>query len=263
MAFDAGNPDTPVFASQVDLTDTNRWGFSRAYLANSLVYLSHQTSAYIAPINPTNGGTWVFKTFLDVVDFAAPADPLVRDPVSIPNQLAGVDTSGALLFSVGAHWNSDPSTPWREYVDASAYDGVSAHLVDSLALSTQWPHPVLVLGTNVLVADPGDTISNTVPPILSTWAVSNAGKFERLGSATLASPISDLALFPGLVATAAWDSTIHLYDDSNPPALRSIGAGKPPLCWWWSDLRHADGNSSLGLWVPLGPYGAFEIPVGP
>jgi hypothetical protein len=263
IAFDASNPDSPVLASQVDLTDTNRWGYGRAFLANSLIYQSHQTSEFVPPSDPTNSGTWVYKSFLDVVDFAAPADPLVRDPVSIPNQLVGVDNSGALLFTVGSHWNTDPTAPWREFLDASAYDGVSVHLVDSLALSTQWPHPVLTLDTNALVADPGDTISNTVPPTLATWALSNVGKFVRLGTVAVTSPVADLAPYPGLVATAAWDSTVSLFDLANPAVLRPIGAGSSPLCWWWPDIQHAGGNSSLGLWVPLGPYGVFQVPTKP
>jgi hypothetical protein len=231
-------------------------------VAQGLVYLSHQTSLFVSDPNSTNSGTWVFQTFLDVVDFASPSDPLVRGPVNIPNQLQGVDTSGALLFTVGTRWNSDPNMPWLEYLDASAYDGVAAYLVDSLALSTNWPHPVLVLGTNVLVADPGDyAASNALAPTLATWAVSGAGKFVRLGSVSLASPVSDLTSFGDLVATANSDSTVDLFDATDPEALQSVGAGMPPLCWWWPNLRQGDGGLTTGLWLPLGPYGASLVPL--
>jgi hypothetical protein len=37
IAFETSNPDTPMLASEVDLTETNRWSFSRAFLANGLV----------------------------------------------------------------------------------------------------------------------------------------------------------------------------------------------------------------------------------
>src|SRR5262249_19673200 len=154
-------------------------------------------------------------------DFADPADPLVRDQVNIPNNLTGVDPSGALLFSVGSHWNTDPSAPWRDYLDASAYDGVSAHLIDSLPLSSFWPHPVLALGTNVLVGDPGDaSTSNAAPATLATWTVSNSGKFVRLGSVSLASPAADLVSFPSLVAVPAWDSSVNLFDPTDIANLR-------------------------------------------
>jgi hypothetical protein len=152
--------------------------------------------------------------------------------------------------------------PWLEYLDASAYDGVAAYLVDSLALSTNWPHPVLVLGTNVLVADPGDyAASNALAPTLATWAVSGAGKFVRLGSVSLASPVSDLTSFGDLVATANSDSTVDLFDATDPEALQSVGAGMPPLCWWWPNLRQGDGGLTTGLWLPLGPYGASLVPL--
>jgi hypothetical protein len=264
IAFDLRNPDSPQLASQVDLTATNRWSFSGAFLANSLIYLSHQTAEFIPGPYPTNSGSWVYKSFLDVTDFSEPADPLVRDPVNIPNPLAGVSTSGALLFSVGAHWNQDPAEPWTEYLDASAYDGVSAHLVDSLSLSKAWPHPVLVLDTDVLVADPGDnTNSNAVPATIQTWTLSNVGKFTRVGSVALTSPVSDLTAFPGLLAASSWDSSLHLFDVTDPAALRSVGEGNLPLCWWWPDLQHADGNLSQGLWIPLGPYGLTHISTSP
>jgi len=264
VAFDASHPDTPHLASHVDLTDTNRWGFSGAFLANNLIYLSHQTSQFVPGRYPTNYGTWVYKTWLDVVDFADPADPLVRDPVNIPNNLTGVDPSGALLFSVGSHWNVDPNAPWREYLDASAYDGVSAHLIDSLALSSLWPHPVLAWGTSVLVADPGDnTAANSVAATLGTWTVSNTGKFVRLGAISLASPAANLASFPGLVAASSWDSAVNLFDPRNPAALRLVGTGRSPLCWWSPDLQHADGELSRGAWIPLGPYGLTHIPTAP
>jgi hypothetical protein len=264
IAFDLTDPDSPRLASQVDLTDTNRWSFSRAILASHLIYLSHQTSQFIPGPYPTNSGSWVYQTFLDVVDFSDPADPLVRDPVNIPNPLVGVGASGALLFSVGLHWNVDPTATWNEFVDASAYDGVSAHLIDSLALPKAWPHPVLALDTNVLIADPGDTSSsNTVPASLQTWTVSGSGQFVRVGSTVLTSPATDLTSFPGLVAASSWNSTLTLFDATEPAALRQVGEGNLPLCWWWPDLQHADGNLSQGVWIPLGPYGVTHTPTSP
>ncbi len=261
VAFDTSQPDWPRLAAQVDLTATNRYGFSAAFAAGSLVYLSHQTSKYIPGPTPTNSGHWVYRSFLDAVDFADSGAPLVRDPVNIPNVLAGVANSGALLFTIGSHWNTDPNNSWHDYLDASAYDGVAAHLVDSLPLPAQWPHPALVLGTNVLVGNPGTSGStNPVPPTIETWAVSSGGKFVRLGSAGVRGPASDLAAFGALLAATSTDSTVNLFDATDPAGLRFTGFGKPPLCWWWPDLGHADGSVSAGLWIPLGVYGAAHIP---
>ena len=262
LAFNVSAPDSPQLASQVDLTATNRWGFSRALLAGNLVYVSHQTSQFVP--DQTNYGTWKFYSYLDVVDFGDPADPLVRDPVNIPNPLMGVAASGSLLYSVGTHWATDPNASWGDYLDASAYDGVTAHLIDSLALSTFWPHPVLVLGTNVLVGNPGNyDPTNTIAPTLETWTVSNAGKFTRLGSLIIPSPVSNLNSLPGLLAATDSQSNVDLFDPTDPANLHLVGSGKSPLCWWWPNLTDSDGNLTAGLWVPLGPYGVTHVPVQP
>ena len=264
LAFDASRPEAPVLATQVDLTTTNRYGFSRAYAADRLLYLSHQTSEFVPDPVQTNTGKWFYRSFLDVVDFADPGDPFVREPVSIPNALVGIAQSGALLFTVGSHWNTDPSFPWYEYLDASAYDGVAAYLIDSLPLPAAWPHPTLVLDATVLLANPGDLYStNPIPPVLQTWSLSTAGKFVQLGSAKLPAPASDLVAFPGLVAAADTASTVTLFDPADPAALRLVGSGRGPLCWWWPDLGHADGNLPDGLWIPFDAYGVVHIPTAP
>ncbi|HEY5913458.1 MAG TPA: beta-propeller domain-containing protein [Verrucomicrobiae bacterium] len=262
LAFDAANPNAPRLASQADLTATNRWSFSRGFAANGLVYLSHQTSEYVPDPYPTNSGRWIYRSFLDVVDFADPGDPLVRDPVNIPNPLVGVADSGALLFTLGSHWETDPNTMWRDYLDASAYDNVNVYLQDSLALPTVWPHPSTVVGANVLLGVPGDNNpTNTVSSTLDTWALSTERKFIRLGSLKVASPLSDLTSFPGLVAGPASDGSVNLFDATDPAALRLVGAGRLPLCWWWPDFHHSDGSLSAGLWLPLSAYGVAHIPV--
>jgi hypothetical protein len=264
IAFSVTKPDSPQLVSQVDLTATNRWSFSHAFLADVLIYSSHQTSQFVPDAYQTNYGTWTYYSFLDVVDFTDPGDPLVRAPVSIPNPLVGVAASGALLFSLGTHWSTDPNAPWGEYLDASAYDGVSAHLIDSLALSPVWPHPVLVLSTNVLVGNPGDNNpTNMVAPTLETWTVLNTGKYGRLATLTAAAPVSDLNSFPGLVVATDSASSVDLFDATDPAGLRVAGSGKLPLCWWWPDLAHSDGNLSTGFWIPLGPYGVTHISTQP
>src|SRR6185295_158203 len=119
------------------------------FTADGKVCLSHQTSEFVAeplPKDATTGesptpdgaiyppvGTWISRSFLDVVDYTDADDPVVRKPVNIPGTLAGLSHGGAVLYTTGTHWTTNAETAWNEYLDASAYDGVSAHLVDSLA----------------------------------------------------------------------------------------------------------------------------------
>ena len=93
--------------------------------------------------------------------------------------------------------------------------------------------------------------------------MSNAGKFTRLGSLIVPSPVSNLNSLPGLLAATDSQSNVDLFDPTDPANLHLVGSGKSPLCWWWPNLTDSDGNLTAGLWVPLGPYGVTHVPVQP
>src|SRR5262249_36357815 len=143
---------------------------------------------------------WVQRWYLDVVDYADAANPTVRKPVNIPGSLNGVTHGGELLYTVGQHWTNPTNWWWdgTEYLDASAYDGVEAHLVDSLALTPMWPHPTLSKDENVFVGHPAET--NTAMNLLEVWTLSSIGKFAQLGKAELPGAAQNLASFGNLLA---------------------------------------------------------------
>ena len=296
LAFDVHEPSAPAFASEVDLT-TNEWGnFSSAFVADELVYLSHQRSLFV-PLDGSGGatpagaggagvvgadpakggdvisppsGTWVSQTFLNVIDYGDAHQPLVRKPVNIPGQLQGLSHGGAVIYTVGTRWTTN-QMDWTEYLEAGAYDGVSVHLIDALALSDSWPRTVLISDGNIYLGRVPATAGNAavIGPVfpgggtqqdglLETWRLSDAGKFTRLGSVTLDSPATALALFGGLLAVNGTDRNVALFDSSNPSALRAVGKGGPAGCLWF-DLNHADGALGRGLWLPLNIYGVARV----
>jgi hypothetical protein len=206
----------------------------------------------------------VQRSWLDVVDYADPLSPTVRQPVNIPGTLQGISHGGELLYTTGYHWTTNQYPTWQEWLDASAYDGIAAHLVDSLALPPAWPHPVLVWDTNVFIGRPGYnyTDTNVVPHQLETWTLPDNGKFSLLGSTTLNQPASTLVARGGLLAAQETDGSVDLFNPSAPGNLLLIGRGQPAGCLWY-DLNGSDGTLSRGLWIPLGMYGVEEIPVGP
>jgi hypothetical protein len=290
LAFDVGNPSAPQFAADVDL-GTNVWAnFSEPFSANGMVYLSHQLSAFVeTPVKdvpdvspgvspdgaiignpgPMVGpiGWWITRSYLDVVDFADSKNPLVRQPVNIPGQLTGISHAGSLLYTVGTHWTSNSANAWLQYLDASAYDGVSAHLVDSLALSSSWPRPLLVSGTNVFIGWPNDTVEGAVAgqtnaPTLQTFYLSESGKLTRSGRVVLKIPITTLAAFGDLLAGQQSDNSVRLFDASVGGAPPTVGEGKPSGCQWF-DLTHGDGALGQGLWLPLGAYGVVKVAAEP
>src|SRR5262249_29699797 len=117
-------------------------------------------------------GIWVQRYYLDVVDYADAKSPTLRAPVNIPGQLNGISMGGSLLYTVAPHW-TNWVTDWAEWLDASAYDGVSAALVNSLPLPADWPHPLLIAGSNIFLGRP-DTKAGTSQ--LETWTLDNSGK---------------------------------------------------------------------------------------
>jgi hypothetical protein len=257
------------------------WSFSAPFTANGLVYLSHETSEFVPGVllpgqtpppptityDKTTGlpvtnqppiGIWVERYYLDVVDYADPKSPTLRAPVNIPGQLNGIARSGALLYTVGNHW-TNWVTDWNQWLDASAYDGVSATLVDSLALSTNWPHPLLVSDPNVFISWPDPT---TTSSSLETWTVADTGKFTRLGALQLGSATSDLEQFGAVLATSQDNNTFLLLDATAPAALKPIGKGQVQGCLGY-DLGHADASLTGGLWLPLGDYGLWHAATGP
>ncbi len=265
IAFDVSNAMAPTFLSEVNLATNSWWNFSPSYALDGLVFLSHEAvESYPVPPDSkdTNSPTadyWVQRWYLDVVDYADAANPTARPPVNIPGSLKGVGHGGELLYTVGSH-PSNPTNWWydgTEYLDASAYDGVEAHLIDSLKLSSYWPHPVLVKGKTVFLGHPSET--NTVKNLLEAWTLSSAGKFTQLSATGLSGAAQYLAGFGDLLA-AQIGNQISLFDVADPAAPAFLVTGGPPGCLWF-DLSKADGALDRGLWLPLGVYGVSVIAI--
>lgn len=263
LAFDVSDPREPVFRSEVNLATNGWWSFSQPFLNGSRVYLSHNRSEVVTNTDNPNG-VWMQRPELDVIDYADPDSPTVRKPVSIPGTLQGMSHQGELLYTVGTHWTTNQALFWTQWLDASAYDGVAAHLVDSLPLPDYWLHPVLVADTNLFLGRSSYSSypTNVIAPTLETWSLSDAGKFTLKGSVSLAQPVSNLLAPPGLLVVQENDNSLDLFDDSTPAALSLLRHDQPAGCLWY-DLNHAEGDRQLGLWVPLGVYGVREVSIPP
>ncbi|MBE0544365.1 MAG: beta-propeller domain-containing protein [Verrucomicrobia bacterium] len=269
LAFDVSDDAAPAFLSEVDLTANGWWSFSKPFTAAGRVYLSHQAFVEIPTTNGNPYGivvdwpTSYQRSFLDVVDYADARHPTVRKPVSLPGTLQGISHHGALLYTLGFHRTSSDYYSGHAALAASAYDGVAAHLVDSLSLSNVYPHPVLVSGTNVFLGRAsGYYTTDAIPPELETWTLSNVGKFTKLGSVKLPGAASDLVSFPGLLAAQVDWSRVVVFDRSDPAALRQVGEGPTAGCLYLN-LDHADANPARALWLPLDNYGVTSIRLSP
>jgi alpha-tubulin suppressor-like RCC1 family protein len=222
-----------------------------AYKTNISSFAQHRTVTNAIPIQ-----TWIQRYFLDVVDYALPSEPVVRDPVNIPGLLRGLGRDGSVLYTVGQHYTANGAEDWNEWLDASAYDGVAAHLVDSLRLSSQWPHPVLVHRDSIFIGRPAE---GTGTNQLQSWTLTDAGKFTQLGRQDLSTPAQGLAAWGDLLAVQT-SAEVHLFNATDASKLVLIGAGGPSSCVGYN-LESGYGSLNQGLWLPLGDFGVSFVPV--
>jgi hypothetical protein len=203
--------------------------------------------------NFTEVVTWVERHYLDAVDYTDATRPFVRQPVNIPGKLEGISHHGALLYTVGFH-GGDGEDGRTEWLDASACDGVSASLVDSMALPVA-PRPLLVNGSNLFL---GRADTTNQPSRLEAWTLSETtGRFTLLNSVELRT--SAQALFSrGELLAAQFTRDANLF---HAGTLAPLGSGSAPACLTL-DLGHADGDITHGLWVPLLDYGVKLIQAG-
>ena len=276
----------------------NRWNFSEAILnKNNLVYLSSQHSEYIRieeeeekpndddeeeeedpdePIEkpkprpepiPKPRGYWVTRYELHVVDYTDPADPVVRDAVAIPGSLIGTSHGGALLYTNGSHW--DEERKWDgNWFDASSYDGLEAHLVDSIEQPNSWPqsHVVKNDGTLILsfsertkvLREDGGVLRYDTQPFLQSFALDENGKFTLLDEIEPEQDIQQLKLVSGNLIGMDNRRGITLFDTADPASLRVAGQAGLEGCLWFN-LENAIDNQGGGLWLPLGQYGAVKV----
>lgn len=258
LCFDVGSSPTPKLLSEVNLNTNSWWDFSPPFLSGTQVYLSHAASDQLGE-DPRTG--WIQRSFLDVIDYADPANPTIRKPVNIPGQLTAVTHNGELLYTKGVHWTTN-QTDWREWVDASAYDGISAHLVASLALPDNWPRPALVAGDAVLVGRSRPGTSGEEPTYeIESWTLDPKGEFLRVAVLRVPTLVNAMVLRGGLLATQDYNTQLQFFDATDPFSLLLVGKAASEACLWF-DINAGQGSLADGLWVPLGAYGVLHAPLG-
>jgi hypothetical protein len=254
LCFDVTYSTDPKLVSEVNLQTNSWWDFSSPLLGGEKIYISHTTSAQTSD-DPKS--EWVQRSYLDVIDYADPSNPVVRKPVNIPAKLAGVSHEGELLYTKGVHWTTN-QTNWREWLDASAYDGVSAHLVASFQLPETWPHPVLLSGDAVLLGY-ADHSSGTPAYGIETWRLSMDGQFTRVAQLETPLLVSNMVKRDNLLVTSDYSNNLQMFDASDPTKLVSAGSHAWSGCFW-VDITAIQGSLAEGVWVPLGWYGVLHTP---
>jgi hypothetical protein len=253
----------PVLQSELVLGDLTRNNYSPAWVADGLVFLSHDLSESVfleetkvsdetGPI--TRPACWQTRrqNILEVIDYTDAMQPTLRSPVELPGPLAGVAREGALLFTAG-NWITT-NGQYRQVVSACSYDDVKVALVDELRLPEGSLSPCFPDGA-VVFAVPG--LSNQ-PPRLERWEVAwETGRFTRAAAVNLPAPLTTLNDGPGFLLDRS-PSGFTLRDSST---LGERGLLSFPACLGVTTDR-VTFDPDRGAWVPFGSFGVRLVPLG-
>jgi hypothetical protein len=203
---------------------------------------------------------------LAVFDFSSnPAKPVSRPPVPIPGRFEGQSHAGALIFTTATR--SDPAnpantpTPTRQILEASAYDGVDAHLVAGLEIAN------LTAGDSATVritpdgtvwvaksTSPATTTTNT----LAVLGLNPDGRFVQHASTALPAPAHSLDTLGDLLT--AWSgSNVRIFDWREDQAILPVGQPFDLGCLL-PGLNRLAGDPTHGVWAPLGDFGSVRLP---
>ncbi len=254
LGFDLSEPAAPVWASHVQLGGTNQWNsFSRAFVTEGKVFLSHQTSRLVSSGIPSPGwtpDTYDHDHFLDVLDFTDLAEPVVRAPVALPGSLKGISHNGALVYTQGEELME--STP-GSFLHALAYDGLKASFVSTLQLPDLQPAPFVVRSDGQVYLGRAST---NAAPALEVWAVGATGAFDRRRSLSLSAAAEELSESgAGFVVTAGTE--FQLIDEGDPGILRPAARAERP-CGLALDWDRVAVSRNSGLWIPRGYLGLWH-----
>ena len=256
---------------------SNGENVGEVFAAGSALYMSSQDwrsyeeGTWFPANKPASGDVWMRQYFLNVIDLADPENPTERQPVNIPGTLVGIGRGGALLYTQAPHWDEETlKSDGLEWLDVSAYDGVSASLVDSVPLSSHWGNPILVDKDIVYVGSSKDSPysppANAEAPYdantLTAYRLADTGSFEIVSQTALPGAARELRLRGEVLIlrlhTVAHREETWFYDVSQPGQLTPLGAGSTPNCFEYN-LMTANGSAGGGLWAAGGDYGALRI----
>jgi hypothetical protein len=200
---------------------------------------------------------WWTRYELDVVDYRGGIDhPVVRPPVAIPGVLEGVTPDGALLVTTG--WGRREDGSPVATLDVSAYDGVSAHRVDSVRIADgtkSETYAVAVRGESVFLARGG--WGGDAQQSLGKWWVGEDGKWREGSVVHLGMVPGDLR-WKGESLLARNGGELAWFRLGERAELEPVPVTRAPACFS-GDLGRADGDAVRGIWLPLGERGAYRI----
>lgn len=265
-ALDITNKAEPKFISSVSLTSVGTldeeprefWSEGQIRLLNGVVYFGLQSSQYIETEEGQN--RWMARHWLGQVDMSEPTAPQKRPLVEVPGTFQNVidnGSGGVVLFS-SLYKNFYENEVWRNTynIQASAFDGVTAYLIDELVDEDSnygprlFEEEFIVLGRTEY-ADGNSSTELTTYEWLSSGSffehasVSHSGAIYRLGV------LDDILIAPGSGELRFMDFT-----DPADPQKTTISF---PERYFWQRIELIDIYDREFAYIPQGWYGVESL----
>ncbi|MFZ9936162.1 MAG: beta-propeller domain-containing protein [Luteolibacter sp.] len=229
---------------------------SEAHAANGFIFFSHDSSAADSLVDknpqyrsgvkgtPNIQRRWL-HSHLNVLDFRYPG-PVVRDPVSIAGPLISIsqaDAQGAILLTQGESADGG----YKRTVQALAYDGLSAWMLDTTVLNAPCHTPLTSDGTRLFFATDGDE-----PKVLSFGYDAAAGRIQPAGEWSLENIPVDLRVIDKHLLSSGY-GTLELAEITADSLVPAPVVFDTPANLWLRISRAA--FTPEGLWIPAAEYG--------
>jgi len=238
--YDLSDPDRPALASTVDLPEAGwSWGLVPA---GTFVWLSHYEWA-------ADGGMGRF--YVDRIDLADPARPVLLPKVNVPGQLLGASGDGRRIYTMESWW--EPSDVKSCLHGLELVDGGKARLYGSACMPGYSAGAALGDGyAYAVTADGTSVLSRLFAVELGSVAVASESSVQ--GSWAWPRRVAGGKLF----LQASWrDQGILVYDLASPglPAFEQLARTQG----WVYDIVVGGGWAYL----PSGPYGVPMVKLAP
>ncbi len=112
-----------------------------------------------------------------------------------------------------------------------------------------------------MLNEEGEVIEYRADPYMQSFALDEKGKFTMLDEIKPNGELQQLADVDGSLLGIDNQRNVYLFDNSDGASIRTLGKGSVEGCLWFS-LDELANNAGIGVWIPLGQYGASRIDWG-
>ncbi len=271
---DIEDQENPKILSCTDLVTTNvsenvirePWPEGASQLFDDKLYFGMQTSEIIEEEGQSS--RWVNRHWLGQLDLQDSAHPQQLELIEIPGsfeQITSNEQDGLFLLTSKYHSFNDEGT-WKTElrIQASAFDGIQAFLIDEL-VEEEYRYGPRLFSDCFIVLSEVDYQAESSQTTLITYEWQNTGSFVEHHSHKYADGLYRLEVIDDILIANGWKE-LRFIDFRNPAEPGGNALSFPSVSYWGSG-GSIDIFERAWAYVPMGWFGvesldfdgAFEI----